>query len=214
MQASGVAALNGLSPVIGVYLIEIRKAGYAPKQVRIGVDAGSEFLVALTPKPLGSVAELPAVITTAKQSIYKDDGLRDGFFHRCELGVKCLGRKDFDMRPIESVPEQLSRVPGIRSACIHPYATGGMKGAGDIRQNSIGYSGSCGIRMRAAIRDHGISYCSPAWFLNGLPTIAPPPPTTQIAGMEVYLTNDPTPARYRVPPTGGPSCGAIVVWTR
>ena len=224
---NGVAPLNALSPLVGVYLVEVRKEGYSPRHLRLPADSGSEFMVGLEPNPLGNVARLPAVVTTDRAALQRDPGLSDGFFHRCELGATCIGRKDLDMRPSEKLAEMLGTKKGIHRDCSAAYAFGPIKGSRDVRSGAADYYPGCGIMMLAPTTSGGSPYCAPTYYLNGiewqpqhggggsaqkqLDDVVNP---TTISGIEVYLTEDPKPARYEKPPVNGMRCGAVVIWTR
>lgn len=224
---NGIAPLNALSPLVGVYLVEVRKEGYAPRRLRIPADSGSEFMIGLEPNPLGDVARLPAVVTTDRAALQRDPGLSDGFFHRCELGATCIGRKDLDLRPSEKLAEMLGTKKGIHRDCSSPYGAGSAKGARDIRNNAADYYPGCTIMMLAPTTTGGSPYCTPTYYLNGiewqpqhggggsaqnqLDDVVNP---TTISGIEVYLTEDVKPARYEKPPVNGMRCGSVVIWTR
>jgi hypothetical protein len=221
----GIVALNALAPVLGAYLLEVRKPGYQTQRVRIPENT-AEFMIALEPDPAGAMT-LPAVVTEARVSLKSDPGVADGFFRRCEAGVKCVGRRDLDLRPAAGLPEILGRVNGIHLQCAVPLPVNKVRtGPRDIRNNAIDYSSECGIRMLKSLPDANDPYCAPTYFLNGMPwnpeggtddsqaqlakTLAP----TVIAGIEVYLPNDPKPVRFEIPPKASPRCGSVVIWTR
>ena len=74
----GMVALNALAPVVGAYLLEVRKAGYLTQRVRIP-EKTAEFMIALEPDAVGAM-KLPAVVIEARVSLKSDPGLADGFF--------------------------------------------------------------------------------------------------------------------------------------
>ena len=221
----GIVALNAFAPVLGAYLLEVRKAGYQTQRVRIPENT-AEFMIALEPDPAGAT-RLPAVVTEARVSLKSDPGLADGFFRRCEGGVKCVGRRDLDLHPTAGLPDLVGRVNGIHLQCAVPMPVNKVRtGPRDIRNNAIDYSSECGIRMLKSLPDANDPYCAPTYFLNGIPwnptggtgdsqeqlgqTLTP----NVIAGIEVYLPNDPKPVRFEIPPKAGPRCGSVVIWTR
>ena len=222
---SGIVALNALTPVLGFYLLEVRKPGYQTQRVRIPENT-AEFIIALEPDPVGAVT-LPAVVTEARVSLKSDPGLSDGFFRRCEAGVKCVGRRDLDLHPTAGLPEMLSHVNGVHVECAVPMPVNKVRtGPRDIRNNAIDYVSECGIRMLKSLPDANDSYCAPTYFVDGVPwnptgapgdtqaqlskTLAP----ADIAGIEVYLPNDQKPVRFEIPPKAGPRCGSVVIWRR
>ena len=223
---SGLVALNALTPVLGAYLLEVRKPGYQTQRVRIPENA-AEFMIALEPDAVGAT-KLPAVVTEARVSLESDPGLADGFFRRCEAGVKCVGRRDLDLHPTAGVPDLLARVNGIHLQCAVPMPVNKVRtGPRDIRNNSIDYVSECGVRMVKSLPDAKDPYCAPSYFLNGIPwnpdtgtgdsqaqlakVLAP----GVITGIEVYLPSDRKPVRFEMPPLKAmPRCGAVVIWTR
>jgi hypothetical protein len=222
---SGLVALNGLVPVLGAYLVEVRKPGYQTQRVRISENAG-EFMIALEPDPKGAT-KLPAVVTEARVSLASDPGLADGFFRRCEAGVKCVGRRDLDLRPTAGLPELLGRLNGIHLQCAAPLPVNKVRtGPRDIRNNAIEYSSECGIRMLKSVPEAKDPYCAPTFFLNGMPwnpsggmgdsqaQLSKVLTAGILAGIEVYLPNDPKPVRFETPPSASLRCGSVVIWTR
>ena len=220
----GIVALNALAPVLGAYLLEVRKPGYQTQRVRIPENT-AEFMIALE-RDAGAT-KLPAVVTEARVSLKSDPGLADGFFRRCGAGVKCVGRRDLDLHPTAGLPELLGRVNGIHLQCAVPMPVNKVRtGPRDIRNNALDYTSECGIRMLKSLPDANDAYCAPTYFLNGVPwnpaggtsdsqaqlgtTLTP----TVIAGIEVYLPNDPKPVRFEIPPKAAPRCGSVVIWTR
>lgn len=231
---AGVAALNVLAGVMGYYLIEIRKEGYAPKQLRLR-DSTSEFMVALTPQPLGSATNLPAVVTTAAATLRSDAGLGDGFAHRCELGARCVGRGEVDRHPTMHLPDLLAQVEGIHRTCTgstgqgpdpNALALSPRMSSRALTANAIDVAPTCKIEMREVLpKNVAHPFCVPTYFLNGLPLtpggrigsveaqtlidkLADP---SNITGIEVYPASEPTPLRFQMAASG---CGAVVVWTR
>lgn len=216
----GVATLNVLKPVLGTYLLEIRREGYLPRRVAIDETVGEEFLIDLDPVAPGSGNVLPAVVTTAKATIATDEGTHAGFFHRCEMGVSCLGRADLDRRPTEGVMDQLQRVPGTHRNCKPAFAAQAPLGVTNINRNSIDFRSAlgdaCAIEMQAAAPNGGAIYCTPTYFINGFEMVGAALPTVDhIEGMEIYPTGADAPVRFRQAPVNlGPTCGSIVIWTR
>jgi hypothetical protein len=224
---SGLVALNALAPVLGAYLLEVSKPGYQTQRVRIAENGGAEFMIALEPDAVGA-ARLPAVVTEARVSLESDPGLADGFFRRCEAGVKCVGRRDLDLHPTAGLPDLLARVNGIHLQCAVPMPVNKLRtGSRDIRNNSLDYASECGVRMVKSLPDANDPYCAPTYFVNGRPwhpetgtgdsqeqlskVITP----ATISGIEVYLPNDRKPVRFEMPPLKAqPRCGAVVIWTR
>ena len=199
----GVAALNNLTPLVGYYILEIRKPGYAPRRLRLRADTTAEVLASLEPNPLGSGTTLAAVVVTARRRLVEDAGKREGFITRCESGlIACVGRSELDRHPTGGPGALLNHVEGIHLEC----------------RNS---RNGCAVQMHPIA---GKAYCTPQFFLNGLPW---DPGTGQaqldkflnssnIDGVEVYVPTAPHPARFNpashFDPTG--SCGSIVIWTR
>ena len=207
----GVAALNALTPVVGYYMLEVRKAGYAPQRVKLKADTAAEFLVSLTPNPLGQATTLPTVVTTAAQSLLRDPGLREGFFARCQMGsTACLGRKDLDRRPTEQLDNLVANSSGITRTCT------------TVRRPSISGARlpeltSCLIKMRTFPNlPIPNDYCTPTFFWNGREWLQSEQELEQfivpanVDGIEIYLSHQPRPLRWSVP---GSLCGAIVIWT-
>ena len=223
---SGLVALNGLVAVLGTYLLEVRKPGYQTQRVRISETGGGEFMIALEPEPAGAT-KLPAVVTEARVSLASDPGVADGFVRRCEAGVKCVGRRDLDLRPTAGLPELLGRLNGIHLQCAAPMPVNKVRtGPRDIRNNAIDYSSECGIRMLKSLPEAKDPYCAPTFFLNGIawnPSGGMGDSQAQLskaltagilAGIEVYLPNDPKPVRFETPPSASLRCGSVVIWTR
>jgi hypothetical protein len=209
----GVAALSALEPVVGQYLIEIRKEGYAPQRYKLRADTAAEFLVGLTPNPLGKATALPTVVTTeSRRLIGRDPGQREGFFTRCEMSVvECVGRKDLDLHPAGQLVDLLSRKEGVTRMCSTVSRP-------SFSSSKPQYYLHCQAQMLDIV--HG-GYCSPTYFLNGfewsplggqgqdqLDQFLVP---KHIAGMEVYLPDMPRPGRFEIP---GAVCGAVVIWTQ
>jgi hypothetical protein len=78
----------------------------------------------------------------------------------------------------------------------------------------------CLITMRSAVPPP--EYCTPTFFVDGfewqplagrsqaqIDQFLPP---KRIAGIEIYLADQPHPPRFSQPPFSG--CGVIVIWTR
>lgn len=223
---AGLVALNALSPILGAYFLEVSKPGYQTQRVRIAENAGAEFMIALEPVALGATT-LPAVVTTEKASLASDAGTSDGFLRRCAAGVKCVGRNALDSHPTEGLPEILGRVNGIHRQCSAPLPPNRLKtGPRDIRHNALDYSSECGIRMLKNIPEARDQYCAPTYYLNGArwnPSGGVGDSQAQlgkvligsiIAGIEVYLPNDPKPVRFETPPSATERCGSVVIWTR
>jgi hypothetical protein len=198
----GVAALNLLQPVMGYYMLEVRKAGYSPQQIKLEVDTAAEFLVSLTPNPLGQATALPAVVTTERRMVLdRDAGARAGFFNRCSTGqVDCVGRKELDMHPTETIGVLVGGKKGV--TCVYTPET------------------PCHVRMRSALPDGpGTQYCDPTLFLNGMKWINGQGALERLVnpsvidGIEVYLAGAPIPGRYYDPGGTKPKCGAVVIWT-
>ncbi len=209
----GVAALSVLEPVLGQYLIEIRKEGYSPQLYKFKADTAAEFLVGLTPNPLGKATALPAVVTTeSRRLIGLDPGQREGFFTRCGMSVvECVGRKDLDLHPTGHLVDLLSRKEGVTRMC----STVSRPSFSSAKPQ---YFLHCQAQMLDAVNG---GYCSPTYFLNGfewstlggqgqdqLDQFLIP---KHIAGMEVYLPDMPRPGRFEIP---GANCGAVVIWTQ
>ena len=223
---SGVVVLNGLVPVLGAYLLEVRKPGYQAQRVRIPENAGGEFMIALEPDAIGAT-KLPAVVTEARVSLASDPGTADGFFRRCEAGVKCVGRRDFDLRPTAGLSELLGRLNGIHVQCATPLPANKVRtGPRDVRNNALDYSSECGIQMLKSVPEGKDPYCAPTYFLNGMPwnptggmgtsqaQLSKVLTPAVLAGIEVYLPNDPKPVRFEAPPSAVERCGSVVFWTR
>ncbi len=212
---NGLAALNNLAAVYGFYFLEIRKEGYAPRRIKLRADSASEFMVALTPRALGDATALPAVVTTAAARLDRDDGQRDGFIRRCELGAKCIGRRELDLHPTQKLADLLSNTRGIHRTCTS---------AARLRGSPVDDVPICLVEMFESLpTDVRHPYCAPNYFVDGIlwnprtgngnsqAQLDRALDTSRIASMEVYLANEPTPARFVVP---GSKCGAIVIWTR
>jgi hypothetical protein len=216
----GVATLNVLTPIAGFYLLEIRKEGYLPRRVRLRADTAYQIMFALEPNPLGDAAQLPAVVTTARQQLQSDAGQSSGFFERCQVSsVQCVGRVDLDRRPTANLDAVLAMKTGLHRDCRgKPQRT-----AVGVRNDNPPFDDEltgCLIQMRAASPPP--TYCTPTYFVDGyewFPFGGPAQgqvdryfPPKRITGIEVYLTNEPIPPRFSTSFFTG--CGAIVVWTR
>ncbi|HEY4216770.1 MAG TPA: hypothetical protein VGM67_06505 [Gemmatimonadaceae bacterium] len=201
-SAIGVAALSELTPVMGYYMFEVRKPGYTPQRFKLKADTSEEFLVSLTPNPLGRATALPAVITTAaRMRLELDVGAREGFFARCATGlVGCMGRAQLDPRPTERIGELLEHVLGMTLRYVP----------------KVGYV----TQMRMAFPTRTQTYCDPTYYLNGfrwsplggqaeygLPASLS---AKTIDGIEVYLSGMPLPTRWADP---GTNCGVVAIWT-
>jgi hypothetical protein len=226
----GVATLNVFAPVAGYYMLEARKEGYAPKRFNLPANKGSEFLVAMDPRPLGSATELPAVVINAKASLLADPGLASGFFHRCELGAKCVSRAVLGRRPTAGIAEFLSQTPGVHRTCnsASPLGPNANARALDQLNGSVTYTSPsgppCKVEMlESTATDIKHPWCVPSFFVNGFPwssnggtggaqdQIDAFLGATDIAGIEVYLNSEATPPRFVIPAS---KCGAVVIWTR
>jgi hypothetical protein len=197
----GVAALNGLAPVIGQYMLEIRKEGYAPEHFKLGADSAAEFLVSLRPNPLGTATALPAVITVAPRTLLdRDAGEREGFFQRCATNlIDCVGRKDLDVHPTSPIGMLLMSKKGITVRC------------------PLGWTCETLMPSTYPTGPTGGSLCDPTFFLNGMrwdngqPDLDNLLSAPSISGVEIYLAGSPIPARFYDPLS---NCGVIVIWTR
>lgn len=210
----GVAALTALSPVLHMYMLEIRKEGYAPAHFKLRADTASEFLVSLEPNPLGHARTLPTVVTTALQTLERDPGLREGFFTRCQMAsTACVGRKDLDLRPTEPLEDLVANTHGITIKC--PTTRRPTDDA------------TCLIKMVTFPPEPGPKeavveglYCTPTFFLNGTEWSPLSGGSQQqlnqflvpanIDGIEIYLSGEARPVRWSIPSS---HCGAIVIWT-
>jgi hypothetical protein len=202
----GVASLEVLSPLLRVYMLEIRKEGYAPAHFKLRADTASEFLVSLTRNPLGQAKSLPGMVTTARQSLNEDPGLREGFFKRCQLAPDvCIGRRILDAHPTGHLADVVGNLPGIRRACPP--------------ERSLT---ACWFQMlKFPIEPYPNEHCIPTFYLNGNEWAALGGQTQaqldqffvpeHIEGIEVYLSGQPRPLRWTIP---GSSCGVVVIWTR
>lgn len=210
----GVVALAVLQPVLGQYMLEIRKEGYAPQRFKLRADTAAEFLVSLMPNPLGKATQLPAVITTdSRRRLAEDPGAREGFFARCSLVVvECVGQVDLDKHPTARIADLLDRKPGITRICpsVKHALSGRAQGADQIP--------TCFAQMQSEIG----GFCEPTVFVDGFQWALLAGVSIQqqldqflnpnnISGMEVYLPSMPRPARYEVPLS---NCGAVVIWTQ
>jgi hypothetical protein len=215
----GVATLNVLTPIAGYYIIEIRKDGYIPRRIRLRADTSYQLMFALEPNPLGNATQLPTVVVTDQQRLQRDLGERGGFFTRCQTKtVQCVGVAELDRRPTGYLDNMLSMKMGVHRACIandhgpvlnpapQPVFEGELLG--------------CLIQMRSA--QPPPPYCTPSYFVDGFEWVPLAGraqgqidqflPPKRIAGIEVYLANDPRPARFSTSLFA--ACGAIVIWTR
>lgn len=213
---AGVAALNVLTPIAGFYLLEIRKEGYQPRRIRILADSVKEFMIALSPNPLGNAAQLPAMIVTERQRLTDDPGERRGFFDRCQMkGVSCIGRAIMDKRPTAYLAQLLSQTDGIHRQCAMRRRGLVFNPAQQPDVDPATVEG-CMIEMRSTA---GV-LCTPTYIVNGFEW---PPlgqsvqtlidrhfPPRLIEGIEVYPANGPRPQRFESPS----GCGIIVIWTR
>lgn len=208
----GVATLNVLTPIAGFYLLEIRKEGYMPRRVRLRADTSYQIMFTLEPNPLGAATELPAVVTTAARQLQTDAGERAGFFHRCQItSVQCVGPAELDKNPTANLDRMLAMKTGLHRDCRQRPAN---KNA--FSTDLFG----CLVQMRSASPPP--TYCAPTYFIDGFewfPFGGPAQaqvdayyPPKRIAGIEVYLTNEPLPPRFSTSFFTG--CGAIVIWTR
>jgi hypothetical protein len=209
----GVAALSELRPLMGYYMLEVRKPGYTPQRFKLKADTSEEFLVSLTPNPLGQATVLPAMTTTAAmQSLERDPGLRQGFFTRCQSAfAACVGPKDVELRPTEQLEGLVANTHGITIKCPT------TRGPGD--------DATCLIKMLSwpilpGSKPVPDGLCNPTFFLNGREWSALAGGSQQqlnqfvvpanIDGIEIYLSGQPRPIRWAVPNS---NCGAIVIWT-
>jgi hypothetical protein len=213
----GVAVLNVLRPIAGYYLVEIRKAGYAPRSIRFRMDTTSEIMLALAPNPLGSGTTLPTVVVTAKRRLAEDAGQKAGFIYRCETGlVSCVGRAELDRHPGGGLDALLSHVDGVKRLCGTPH----VRPTFSTAPGSYDPSTACHVEMTPSAG--GQSQCTPTFFLNGFEwdSLGGDPQAqldqflnhSNIDGIEVYLPLAPVPARFAAPPFN--DCGTIVIWTR
>ncbi|MEO6879277.1 MAG: hypothetical protein ABI205_12410 [Gemmatimonadaceae bacterium] len=210
----GVAALNVLSPVVGYYMFEVRKEGYASQRYRLRADTAAEFLVSLTPNPLGHATALPAMLTTDRREMLdRDPGLRAGFFVRCEAAVvHCVGPKDLERRPTDRLGDLLTNLQGVHRTCT----TVRMPAFNPPPQKAVS---NCIIQMKPIAGPP--LFCTPTYFLNGVRWDALGGSSQAqldqflnasiIDGIEVYLSDAPIPGRFYVPQT---ECGAVVIWSR
>ena len=216
----GVATLNVLTPIAGFYLLEIRKEGYTPRRVRLRADTTYQIMFTLEPNPLGEATQLPAVVTTAAKQLQADAGQLSGFVERCQIvSVQCLGRADLDKRPTGNLDAVLAMKTGLHRDCRgKPQRTRvGMRDDNPPFDDDLT---GCLVQMRAASPPP--TYCTPTYFVDGyewFPFGGPAQgqidkyyPPQRIAGIEVYLTNEPIPPRFSTSFFTG--CGAVVIWTR
>ncbi len=212
----GVATLNALEPVAGVFLLELRKPGYQPQRVRLRADTSAQVLIALR-RVASAATPLAPIVTTARSTLQSDAGMAEGFFNRCQLGAACVGPSDIERRPTAQLADLLAVVPGVHRNCT---GTSGITSRSASRINGIVDVASCKITMTGI----NSSICTPYFFINGFLWV---PATGQgdvqsqvdkavdysrVTGVEVYLTMESKPARFD--PGGWVSCGSIVIWMR
>ena len=212
----GVATLNVLTPLAGYFVLEIRKPGYESAHLRLRADTAAQFLVALHANPLGATA-LDPVVTTARQRLDRDPGLRERFLTRCQIGAACVGPAEIARRPTSVISDLLAQTPGVHRNCT---GTAGITG-GRYRTNGLSEVATCKISMSAPTVSGS---CDPYYFVDGVPwetkvgngdvqsQIEKSVDFSKLTGIEVYLTDQAKPAKFDVRiPVG---CGAIVLWTR
>ncbi|HEY4218909.1 MAG TPA: hypothetical protein VGM67_17330 [Gemmatimonadaceae bacterium] len=221
---AGVAPLSTLVPIAGYYLVEIRKAGYAPRFLRLAADTTSEILVPLAPNPLGGTTLAPTIVT-AKRQLTTDAGMHEGFVNRCQTGlVSCLGRNDLDRHPAGGFDALLGHVDGVVRECMHSAGPPSSLMSRPGVDRPVG----CTVMMRPLVPTANGTVCVPNYVINGF-TWPPVSGTTHfsaadqaelekflnsttIDGIEVYLPGHPIPPRFDPAPFS--ACGAVVIWTR
>ena len=174
-------------------VVQVRKVGYEPWQAAVDPSDTTPLTVILK----HAVAELPTVLSTAKQDISKDAGARDGFEHRCQAAnVSCVRDEVIASHPSTTIGDLLSKLPGL------------IPGTGLLMHSTTG------------------GRCAPNYFVDGHEWNSkvmggPPIETGTIPGkapfsssdvekVEVYPADAIRPLRF----TGNSNCGTIAIWTK
>jgi hypothetical protein len=187
------------APGPGEYRIQVEAFSYlsmddGPIKVGAADTVGVEFYVLPNPEELD-----PIVVEAERMEVHLRNA---GFYRRQERGIgQFITREDIDgIRP-HDVTGLL--VWGARGVLMRPNAAGAMFPA-----FPSGRSSTTGV---------GGSWCSPMYFLDGIPfSVSPdeaafPLHPSEIAAVEVYATRGETPAQYR---DARARCGTILIWTR
>ena len=194
-------------------LIELRKLGYAAKQVVVPRTDTMSITEVLDP-----AVDLAPMVTNETYRIDRDAGRWEGFEQRCRsTDVTCIRNDALDAKPGANLADFLVRADGVTIG-----ACGGSGGLGLTR--GAQRSTQCGkIAMHSTVIPP--SYCQPTFFVDGFawdPHMGPPtdlspnrpaegPYTpTNVKGVEVYPPAKPRPLRFQ----GDPLCGAVVIWTK
>ena len=107
--ATGTARLDFLTFRGGATFVQLRKLGYAPKEII--VSRADTIPITETMEPL---AMLPRVTTTARYRLERDPGKWDGFEDRCRTGSgTCIRSEDLERQPSASIADFLIRAPGV-----------------------------------------------------------------------------------------------------
>jgi hypothetical protein len=194
-------------------LIQLRKLGYAAKQVV--VPRGDTVSITEVLEP---AIELEPMVTNETYRIDRDAGRWEGLEQRCRSSdVTCIRSDALDAKPGANLADFLIRANGVTMG-----ACGGAGGLGLTR--GAQRSTQCGkIAMHSAVIPP--AYCQPTFFVNGFewdshtgaPTdLAPNRPAEapytpiNVKAVEVYPSDKPRPLRFQ----GNPTCGAVVIWTK
>ena len=203
--ATGTARLDFLAFRGGATFVQLRKLGYAPKEII--VSRADTMPITETMEPL---AVLPRVTTTARYRLERDPGKWDGFEDRCRTGSgTCIRSEDLERQPSASIADFLVRAPGV---------TIGACGSAAGRNDQCGH-----IAMKPTTIPP--AYCMPTFFVDGFewnPRVGAPVDLTpgqpagapftpgNVKAVEIYPSERNRPLRF----TGDPTCGAIVIWTK
>ena len=164
----------------------LRRIGYAPRGIRLGLLAAPEPDIQLTLAPL--VFRLDSINVEARM-IARNPGLAD-FYRRRKSGMGHYFTQGqiWKQNPLY-VTEMMQTVPGVRCS----------KGACSGRTG--GFGGGC--RMQVILdgmpTDLELDFIPPAW----------------VAGIEIYRGPATTPLEFGRPGRAGQGsqCGTIVIWT-
>lgn len=229
---TGLATLNLLSEVYGYYILEARREGYEPRRLKLRADTAKEVMVSLKPRRLSAATGLPAVVVTERASLRLNDGAREGFAQRCDMGARCVGPAEIDRHPTQPIADLLAATDGIHRMCTGSNSIGPdpnamwekqLKSSRALRTNALDEVPTCRIEMLESLpKNVAHPYCVPNFLINGIPLPDSATDTGQtyidkfftgekIAGIEVYPANEPAPARFVI---SGSTCGTIVIWTR
>jgi len=184
------------SPDPGSFYVRAERIGYRPKTDGIlELGEGGEITVDfyLMPQPV----ELEGVEGTVEGMTLlerKDREYLDwqGFYDRKKMGFgHFITPEEIEEDPPIDYYDLFRKMPGVRGVS-------GARGGEGVQITARG--GTFG----------GGGYCSPAIFVDGIPT-SNPPPVEAIVGVEVYKGIASVPLQFS---RLGGGCGVVLVWTR